>query len=283
MTSPIKTAVIPVAGMGVRALPASKGVAKELFPIALKPIIQHIVDECMENGINHVVLVASESKLSVTDYFKPNPDLVNQLRAQGKHTQAQALEDIAPANLKVTTVMQPTPLGLGHAISCAEDAVAGEPFLVILPDVFTHGQSCLQSILNAYQHGENIIALETVTPERISSYGIVAVENDKITDMVEKPSLENAPSNLAILGRYLLQPEIFKHLQTIDKGAGGEYQLTDAMISLMSEQIFRPTLYDGKVLDCSTQAGFLEANILTMLGDKNTAKATQDMLNKYMK
>ena len=280
---PIKTAVIPVAGMGVRALPATKGVAKELFPIGFKPIIQHIVDECMANGINHIVLVTSEAKLSVADYFKPNPDLIEQLRKQGKHDKAQALEAITPKGLKVSTVMQPTPLGLGHAILCAEDAVAGEPFLVILPDVFTHGAPCVQSILENYQQGENVIALESVTPERISSYGIVAVDKDKITGMVEKPSVENAPSNLAILGRYLLQPEIFNHLHTIEKGANNEYQLTDAMISLMHEQIFRPTVYGGTVLDCSTQTGLLEANILTMLGNEKTAKSTQDILNKYIK
>ena len=283
MSSPVKTAVIPVAGMGVRSLPASKSVAKELFPIGFKPIIHHIVEECVAVGVEHIVFVASHNKKSVVDYFTPNPELVAELRAKGKHTYAQHIEDITPKGMQFSTVIQETPLGLGHAILCAEDAVGDEPFFVVLPDVFTHGAPCLQQMQQDYQTGENIIALETVADHKISSYGIVAITDNKITAMVEKPAPKDAPSNLAILGRYLLQPEIFKYLHTIETGAGGEYQLTDAMIELMQQQTFRPNIYTGQVLDCSTQLGFLEANILTLLDQKDTANPTRDILNKYIK
>ena len=280
---PVKTAVIPVAGMGTRSLPASKAVAKELFPLGFKPIIGHIVDECVAVGIDHIILVTSPIKTSVADYFQPNPELVAQLRHQGKDGAAQTVEDIPPKGVKLSTVIQDSPLGLGHAILCAQEAVAGAPFFVILPDVFTYGVPCLQHMQDTYQAGENSIALEPVADDQISSYGIVAIADNTITAMVEKPTLAEAPSNLAILGRYVLQPEIFDHLRTLKQGAGGEYQLTDAMALLMQQQIFRPNIYKGQVLDCSTPLGFLEANILTLLDDKNTANPTRDILNKYIK
>ena len=283
MNAPVKTAVIPVAGMGTRSLPASKTVAKELFPIGFKPIIQHIVEDCVGAGIEHLIFVTSPAKMDVVDYFNPTPELVAELRAKGKDTYANQLENLIPQGVQISTVIQDTPLGLGHAVLCAEDAVAGQPFFVILPDVFTHGAPCLQNMQDHYQTGENVIALEAVAEHQISSYGIVAITDNTITAMVEKPSPEHAPSNLAILGRYLLQPEVFEHLHTIERGAGDEYQLTDAMVLLMQQQIFRPYTYTGQVLDCSTQLGFLEANILTMLGDKNTADATQSILNQYIK
>ena len=283
MTNPVKTAVIPVAGMGTRSLPVSASVAKELFPIAFKPIIQHVVEDCVQTGIEHIIFVTSDTKKAVVDYFTPNPKLISELRAKGKDTYANQVENIVPKGVKFSTVIQESPLGLGHAVLCAEQAVADEPFFVILPDVFTHGAPCLQTMQDTYQAGENIIALEAVADHQISSYGIVDITDNAITAMVEKPSPQDAPSNLAILGRYLLQPEIFQHLHAIPRGAGGEYQLTDAMVLLMQQQIFRPSIYKGQVLDCSTPLGFLEANILTLLGDKDTADATQTMLNKYIK
>lgn len=284
----IKTAVIPVAGMGTRTLPVTKSVAKELLPIGFKPIIQHITDECHSVGINRIILVTSPAKQAVADYFAPAPQLCESLRTKGKEALAGCVDSICPNDLTIETVMQDEPLGLGHAILCAEKAVGGDPFFVILPDDLTHdftGDGCLKQMLNCYEQHENsnIIALRQVPQSDVNRYGIVAMQGNTITHMVEKPTPESAPSDLAICGRYILQPDIFENLKTIPRGAGGEYQLTDAMMALLGQQSFYGFVYKGSMMDCSTQLGFLEANIRTMLSNSDTNSATQSLINKYNK
>ena len=284
----IKTAVIPVAGMGTRTLPFTKSVAKELLPIGFKPVIQHIIEECSAVGINHVILVTSPIKQNVADHFSHAPYLSESLREKGKEDLAQMVDTICPSTMKIETVIQSKPLGLGHAILCAEQSVGNKSFFVILPDDLTHstcdiGNSCLQQMMNRYtQDKGNMVAFRTVPKDQVSSYGIVVLnDDDRITQMVEKPNIDDAPSPFAIIGRYILHPDIFTHLRTIPKGTGGEFQLTDAMVSLLDNQPFYGYHYDGMVLDCSTQLGFLEANMVKMLSNTKTSHATQNLINQY--
>lgn len=286
----IKTAVIPVAGVGTRVLPVAKSVAKELLPVGFKPIIHYIVQECICAGVDHIILVCSPNKQAISDYFTPDSNLSNFLQGQGKEDLAKMMDDICSPTVTIETVMQFQPLGLGHAILCAEQAVGNEPFFVILPDDFIHNPNnrdggCLQHMVDQYGETQgNIIALQKVAKDKVSSYGVVVLDNNNvITQMIEKPSVSNAPSDFAIVGRYILHPKIFEHLRTIPRGVGNEYQLTDAMVSLLQTQDFYGYLCSDVILDCSTKLGFLEANIRVMLADTTTAQDTQDLINRYSK
>ena len=279
MTKKIRKAVFPVAGLGTRFLPATKSVPKEMLTVVDAPVLQHVVDEAIEAGIEHFIFVTGRGKGVIEDYFDMNYELDDTLAKRNKTAASALLKKQLPAAGATSFTRQQAPLGLGHAVWCARELVGDEPFAVLLPDMVTmpSGQQrtrCLQQCISAHdRHGGNIIAVEEVAPEETHQYGIVSMGQDhgasfEITGMVEKPPQGTAPSNFIISGRYVLSPEIFKILETQEKGAGGEIQLTDGMIELMTSQAFHAARFDGKTYDCGSKLGFLTANVAFGLADK---------------
>jgi UTP--glucose-1-phosphate uridylyltransferase len=266
MTKRIRKAVFPVAGLGTRFLPATKAVPKEMLTVVDRPVLQHVVDEAREAGIEHFVFVTGRGKAIIEDHFDLNFELDRTLAERGKTKELEALARDLPAAGQTSFTRQQQPLGLGHAVWCAREIVGDEPFAVMLPDMLSRG--CMKQMLDAYErHGGNIIAVEEVPPAETHQYGIVATGKEfgqsfEITGMVEKPKQGTAPSNLIISGRYILQPEIFDILSAKEKGAGGEIQLTDAMIKLMDRSPFFGLRYDGKTYDTGSKLGFLLANVV---------------------
>jgi len=262
---PLRKAVLPVAGFGTRVLPATKAIPKEMLPVFDRPALQYVVDEAVAAGIEHIVFVTGRNKGAIEDYFDHAYELELTLREKGKSAELREIEaPILPAGA-MSFVRQQGALGLGHAVWCARDIVGDEPFAVMLPDMLMMAQPpCLVQMADAYAKvGGNIIAVEpTDTPER---YGVITPESRegrliKMKGMVEKPKREEAPSNLFISGRYILQPEIFALLESQTPGAGGEIQLTDAMARLMQSQPFHALEYDGVTYDCGDKIGYLRAN-----------------------
>ena len=241
----IRKAVLPVAGLGTRVLPATKAIPKELLPVVDRPVIQYVVDEALEAGIEHIIFVTGRGKGAIEDYFDHSYELEDQLKAKNKTDILAAVEaSRLPAGAS-SFVRQQAPLGLGHAVWCARDVIGNEPFAVLLPDVIVKGKpSGLKQMVDAFARvGGNIIAVDPVPQDRVSSYGVIAPKSRDgrliaMSGMIEKPPRESAPSNLAITGRYILQPEIFGLLEKQGAGAGGEIQLTDAMARLMDLQDF---------------------------------------------
>ncbi|MFN7055996.1 UTP--glucose-1-phosphate uridylyltransferase GalU [Hyphomonas sp.] len=274
----VRKAVLPVAGLGTRVLPATKAIPKELLPVVDRPVIQYVVDEALEAGIEHIVFVTGRSKGAIEDYFDHAYELEAQLKAKNKiEILAQVEASRLPAG-QSSFVRQQQPLGLGHAVWCARDVIGREPFAVLLPDVIVKGKpSALKQMVDAYDRsGGNIIAVDPVPEERVSSYGVIApVSRDgrliRMSGMVEKPPRETAPSNLAITGRYILQPEIFDLLETQGAGAGGEIQLTDSMAKLMTQQDFYAYEFAGSVHDCGNKTGYFEAVLAHALDNPDTA------------
>jgi UTP--glucose-1-phosphate uridylyltransferase len=266
----IRKAVFPVAGLGTRFLPATKAIPKELLTIVDRPVLQLVVDEAREAGIEHFVFVTGRGKGPIEDHFDRQFELEETLRARGKQAELDALNaDLPPAGTTSFTRQQ-SPLGLGHAVWCARDIVGNEPFAVLLPDVIVqHKPSCLKQMIDvARDLGDkaNLIAVEEVPPERVHMYGVVGVGASKgkafeVTGMVEKPPRDKAPSNLSITGRYILQPEIFGMLAQGKRGAGGEIQLTDGMVDLARQQPFYGYKFEGRSFDCGSKIGFLTANL----------------------
>lgn len=261
---PLRKAVLPVAGLGTRVLPATKAIPKEMLPVFDRPAIQYVVDEALAAGIEHIVFVTGRNKSAIEDYFDRAYELEDTLRLKGKSALLEELEaDLRPAG-SMSFVRQQSPLGLGHAVWCARDIVGDEPFAVMLPDMLMMAKpSCLAQMSAAHAKvGGNLIAVEpTDTPEQ---YGVIDPESRdgrliKMKGMVEKPKREEAPSNLFISGRYILQPEIFDLLGSQEAGAGGEIQLTDAMARLMKMQAFHALEYEGRTYDCGDKLGYLRA------------------------
>ena len=293
MTKRIRKAVFPVAGLGTRFLPATKSVPKEMLTVVDRPVLQHVVDEAKEAGIEHFVFVTGRNKGVIEDHFDMAFELEETLQKRGKMKEYQALmADLPPAGATSFTRQQ-APLGLGHAVWCARDIIGDEPFAVLLPDMVTmaSGQRrsrCLKQCIEAHEkHGGNIIAVEEVRPEETHQYGIVSVGKDhghtfEITGMVEKPPQGTAPSNLIISGRYILGPEIFGILQKGETGAGGEIQLTDAMKALAKSQSFHGVRFDGKTYDCGAKLGFLTANVAFALAREDIAPAFRAELKKLV-
>lgn len=262
---PLRKAVLPVAGFGTRVLPATKAIPKEMLPVFDRPAIQYVVDEALAAGFEHLIFVTGRNKGAIEDYFDRAYELEVTLREKNK---TALLEDLAatlrPAG-SMSFVRQQAALGLGHAIWCARDIVGDEPFAVMLPDMLMMAEpSCLAQMADAYAKvGGNLIAVEPC--EDPSGYGVIDPESRdgrliKMKGMVEKPKREEAPSNLFISGRYILQPEIFPLLASQAPGAGGEIQLTDAMVRLMATQSFHALEYDGRTYDCGDKIGYLRAN-----------------------
>jgi UTP--glucose-1-phosphate uridylyltransferase len=262
----LRKAIFPVAGLGTRFLPATKAVPKEMLTIVDRPALQYVVDEAREAGIEHLVFVTGRNKGVIADHFDIAYELEATLEERGKTDVLEMLRRDLPEAGTISFTRQQAPLGLGHAIWCARDIVGREPFAVLLPDMLM-SPGCLKQMLGAYErHGGNVIAVEEAAPEFVSRYGIVGVgEEDetgfKITQMVEKPKVEDAPSNLFISGRYILQPEIFDLLEDQEPGAGGEIHITDAMKRLSKTQRFTGFRYRGRTHDTGTKAGFLMANV----------------------
>lgn len=263
---PIRKAVLPVAGFGTRVLPATKVVPKEMLPVVDRPAIQYVVDEALAAGIEHIVFVTGRNKSAIEDYFDHSYELEEALKAKNK---TSILEDVEKTRLPAgaaSFVRQQKPQGLGHAIWCARDIVGDEPFAVLLPDVLVKAApSCLAQMVGAYdQVGGNIVAVDAVPEDRVSSYGVIAPKSRdgrliEMSGMVEKPAQADAPSNLKITGRYILQPEIFDLLEDQDPGAGGEIQLTDSMARLMERQSFHAYEYEGQDYDCGSKIGYFDA------------------------
>jgi UTP--glucose-1-phosphate uridylyltransferase len=266
VVNPLRKAVLPVAGLGTRFLPATKALPKEMLTVVDRPALQYVVEEAREAGIEHLVFVTGRNKGVIADHFDIAYELEATLEERGKTEALEMLRRDLPEAGTISYTRQQSPLGLGHAIWCARDLVGREPFAVLLPDMLmTPG--CLKQMLGAYEkHGGNVIAVEETPPELVSRYGIVGIgEEDetgfRITEMVEKPKPADAPSNLFISGRYILQPEIFDILTDQAPGAGGEIQITDAMKRLSETQRFTGFRYRGRTHDTGTKAGFLMANV----------------------
>ncbi len=261
----IRKAVLPVAGLGTRFLPATKSIPKEMLTVVDRPVIQHVVDEAKEAGIEHFVFVTGRNKGVIEDHFDIAYELDRTLQERGKTKEFEALARDLPQAGQTSFTRQQSPLGLGHAVWCAREIVGDEPFAVILPDMLSRG--CMKQMMEAYgRHGGNLIAVEEVAEDQTHQYGIVAVGQEfgqafEITGMVEKPPKGTAPSNLIISGRYILQPEIFGILSAHETGAGGEIQLTDAMKRLAKTQDFFGLRYEGRTYDTGNKLGFLMANV----------------------
>jgi UTP--glucose-1-phosphate uridylyltransferase len=279
---PIRKAILPVAGLGTRFLPATKAMPKEMLPVVDRPLIQHVVDEARQAGIEHFIFVTGRNKGVIEDHFDRQFELEYALTGRNRRTELELLERDLPGAGQTSFTRQQQPLGLGHAVWCAREIVGDEPFALLLPDVLVHAQrGCLAQMLDAYRglpSNANVIAVEEVPMERVHMYGVVGAGKPlgpafEITQMVEKPPREQAPSNLTITGRYVLQPEIFNILADQTRGAGGEIQLTDAMIRLATKQPFYGLKFEGRSFDCGSKIGFLAANIAYALEREDIAPA----------
>jgi UTP--glucose-1-phosphate uridylyltransferase len=295
---PIRKAVFPVAGLGTRFLPATKAMPKEMLPVVDRPLIQHVVDEAREAGIEHFIFVTGRNKGVIEDHFDRQFELEHTLTERQRHTDLEALAHDLPGPGTASFTRQQLPLGLGHAVWCARELVGHEPFALLLPDVLVqHDRGCLGQMIDAAQDlaNANIIAVEEVPAERIHMYGVVGVGEHvgkhvgkhggklfSLTQMVEKPARETAPSNLIITGRYILQPEIFDLLAAGKRGAGGEIQLTDAMIELARTQPFYGLEFAGRSFDCGSKVGFLAANVAYALARPDIAPAIRAELKRLL-
>lgn len=263
---PLRKAVFPVGGLGTRFLPATKAMPKEMLPVVDRPLIQYAVDEALEAGIEQMIFVTGRGKSAIEDHFDIAYELEATMSARGK-----SLEVLSHTRLKpgaISYVRQQEPMGLGHAVWCARDIVGEEPFAVLLADDLMVGQpGCLKQMVEAYNRvGGNLICAMEVADDATDKYGIITPGTregalTEVQGLVEKPKAGTAPSNLAIIGRYVLQPEVMRVLETQEKGAGGEIQLTDAMARMIGDQPFHGVTFDGVRYDCGDKAGFIHANL----------------------
>jgi UTP--glucose-1-phosphate uridylyltransferase len=283
----VRTAVFPVAGLGTRFLPATKAMPKEMLTVVDRPLIQYAVDEAREAGIEHFVFITGRNKGVIEDHFDKQYELEQTLEARGKSAALAELQAELPQAGQTSFTRQQEPLGLGHAVWCARELVGNQPFALLLPDMLFKGKpGVLKQMMEAYEEtGGNVIAVEEVPMDQVSSYGVVARgkgpdEGFAITAMVEKPKKKDAPSNLIISGRYILQPEIFSLIAEQPRGAGGEIQITDAMQTLMKQQAFTGVKYKGKSFDCGGKVGFLLANVAYALDRPDIAGPFLEELKK---
>jgi UTP--glucose-1-phosphate uridylyltransferase len=288
----IRKAILPVAGLGTRFLPATKAMPKEMLTVVDRPLIQHVVDEARQAGIEHFIFVTGRNKGVIEDHFDRQFELEMTLTEKNRRADLETLSRELPEPGQMSFTRQQSPLGLGHAVWCAREIVGREPFALLLPDVLVQApHGCLAQMIDVYKtlkSKANVIAVEEVPPERVHMYGIVGVgkpsgKGFEITGMVEKPAREEAPSNLSITGRYILQPEIFDLLGTQQRGTGGEIQLTDAMIRLAESQPFYGLKFEGASFDCGSKVGFLAANIAYALARPDIAPALRDEIRKLLK
>lgn len=285
----VRKAVLPVAGLGTRVLPATKTVPKEMLPVFDRPALQYVVDEAIAAGIEHFVFVTGRNKGAIEDYFDKAYELDATLEAKGKTALLDELEAILPEAGTCSFVRQQAPMGLGHAVWCARDLVGDEPFAVMLPDMIMVADTpCLKSMTDAHATtGGNIIAVEQVPREDVSKYGIVDLGDAAgsglscLKGMIEKPSVDAAPSNLMISGRYILEPEIFQRLADQNPGAGGEIQLTDAMVRLMDERNFFAFQFEGKTYDTGSKLGYLETFVALALKNADLGDEAAALIRRF--
>jgi len=288
----IRKAVFPVAGLGTRVLPATKAMPKEMLTIVDKPLIQYVFDEAREAGIEHFIFVTGRNKVAIEDHFDRMYELDATLEARGKKAELEILARDQPQAGAVSFTRQQSPLGLGHAVWCARDIVGDEPFAVVLPDeLVLHSPGCLRQMVEAAQglpDKSNLLAVQEVPADQTHQYGICAVGKRhgtrmfEVAGMVEKPAKGTAPSNFSITGRYILQPEIFNILATQPRGAGGEIQLTDAMIGLSATQNFYGVEFTGERHDCGSKSGFLRANIAYAMARADLRDGLREEMKKYL-
>lgn len=265
----VRKAVFPVAGLGTRFLPATKANPKEMLPVVDKPLIQYAVEEAISAGITQLIFVTSSSKRAIEDHFDGNHELESRLQERKKFNLLETVRSIRPAGINCVYVRQPEPQGLGNAVLCAREVVGDEPFAVLLADdlIATREASCLSQMMTQYkQKPSNLVAVEKIAPHLTEQYGIVDIQQEServglLHSIVEKPKLEQAPSLLAVAGRYILHPEIFDYLKSLQPGRGGEIQLTDAIAQLLIHQEVRSFVFSGKRFDCGSKLGYLTATI----------------------
>lgn len=284
---PVRTAVFPVAGLGTRFLPATKAIPKEMLPIIDRPLIQYAVDEAREAGIERLVFVTGRGKTAIVEHFDHAFELETTMAERGKSLDVLEPTRILPGDL--VTVRQQVPLGLGHAIWCARAIVGDEPFAILLPDELMIGEpGCMKQMVDAYQQvGGNLISVLEVPEEEVSSYGVITpgARNGALTEvtgLVEKPKREEAPSNLIVSGRYILQPDVMRTLDGQEKGAGGEIQLTDAMARMIGTQPFHAVTFAGRRFDCGSKTGFVEATLALALEREDMADEVRAMAKKLL-
>ncbi len=265
---PIRKAVFPVAGLGTRFLPATKAMPKEMLPIVDKPLIQYAVEEAIAAGITDLIFITGRNKRAIEDHFDSVPELEAELAAKNKNELLEIVRNILPSNVNCIYTRQPAPLGLGHAVLCAAPIVGNEPFVVLLADDLIDAKIPVtqQLVEAAHRHNGSVIAIQDIDSNHTDKYGIISGEavdekTTHLTGIVEKPAPSAAPSNLAVVGRYVLEPEIFEHLRKTQAGVGGEIQLTDGIASLLAARPVFGLQYEGMRYDCGSKAGFFQATL----------------------
>ncbi len=287
MIKPIRKAVFPVAGMGTRFLPATKASPKEMLPVVDKPLIQYGVEEAVEAGCNEIIFVTGRNKRSIEDHFDKAYELEVELALRNKDGLLAHLQDIMPKNVSFLYTRQIEALGLGHAVLCAKPAVEQEPFAVILADdLIDAPKGALKQMVELYNEtGSSVLGVETIDPSQTGSYGIVEIEaehqHQRVKSIVEKPKPSEAPSNLAVVGRYILTPTIFDLLVNLPRGAGNEIQLTDAIARLLERELVLAHPFSGKRYDCGSKLGYLEAMVAYGLKHPETGPGFREVLKKY--
>jgi UTP--glucose-1-phosphate uridylyltransferase len=284
----LRKAVLPVAGLGTRFLPATKQMPKEMLPVVDKPLIQYAVEEARAAGIEQFCFVTGRGKTMLVDQFDVPYELERTLAERNKVRELEMLRAQGLPPGSIISTRQQVPLGLGHAIWCARNFVQDDPFAILLPDdLMLCDVSCMKQLADAYEAtGGNVVAVEEVPREQVSRYGVIAPGATKgnlveVTGLVEKPPVEKAPSNLTVIGRYVLMPEVMGHLARMEKGAGGEIQLTDGMAKLIGAQPFHGVRYEGRRFDCGDKAGYLEAQVAFALAREDMAPVMRNILAKY--
>jgi UTP--glucose-1-phosphate uridylyltransferase len=285
----IRKAVFPVAGLGTRFLPATKASPKEMLPVVDKPIIQYAAEEAIAAGITELIFVTGRTKRAIEDHFDRAAELEMELKARGKTQQLEDLRGIVPKDVSCTYIRQSEPLGLGHAVLCAKSGVGDEPFAVLLPDdlIDDGAKGCLAQMVAAYEDEQcSLVAVETVPADQTANYGIVSTSDGAarvavMEGILEKPAPEEAPSNLAVVGRYILTPGIFAELESTQTGAGGEIQLTDAIARLLGKETIKAFRFDGRRYDCGSKLGFLEATVAFALKHPEIGEQFRAMLAKH--
>jgi UTP--glucose-1-phosphate uridylyltransferase len=289
LIKPLRKVVLPVAGLGTRFLPATKAMAKEMLPVVDKPLIQYSVEEARAAGIEQFCMVTGRGKTALVEHFDVAYELEATLRERGKTDALEMLRGAAVEPGSITTVRQQVPMGLGHAIWCARAFIGNDPFAIMLPDDLVLAETpCLKQLAEAYHEtGGNVVAVEEVPRDQTSRYGILKVGRDDgrlvdVLGLVEKPKPEQAPSNLSVIGRYVLMPEVLDYLARMERGAGNEVQLTDAMAKLIGTQPFHGLRYKGRRFDCGDKVGFLEAQIAFALARPDIGPAVRAFLKNYV-
>ncbi len=289
MIKPLRKAVLPVAGLGTRFLPATKAMAKEMLPVVDRPLIQYSIDEARAAGIEQFCLITGRGKTALVEYFDRAYELEATLRERNKPEALAALKESSMQPGSIVSVRQQEPLGLGHAIWCARSFIGDDPFAILLPDDIVLSKTpCLQQLAQAYNEtGGSVVAVTEVPHEHTNRYGILKIGVDdgrmvEVTGLVEKPKPEDAPSNLSIIGRYVLTADVMTHLGRLERGAGNEVQLTDAMAKMIGNGPFHGLRYEGRRFDCGDKIGFLEAQIAFALERPDLGPAVRDFLRTYI-